>query len=95
MLYLLDHTGAPERVKTRARILLAVMVAQGVVGYTQYFTHLPALLVGVHVFGVTVLWTATLWFYDGLSRHRAEAPAPAPAPSAGDEASFGLVGSPR
>ena len=46
------------------------MVAQGVVGYTQYFTHLPAILVGVHVFGVTVLWTAMLWFYDGLTHHR-------------------------
>ena len=49
------------------------MVAQGVIGYTQYFTHLPALLVGVHVFGVTVLWTAMLWFYDGLSHHPVEA----------------------
>ena len=73
MLYLLDHTRAPERVIGRARILLVVMVAQGVIGYTQYFTHLPALLVGVHVFGVTVLWTAMLWFYDGLSHHPLEA----------------------
>jgi cytochrome c oxidase assembly protein subunit 15 len=71
-LYLLDRTRAPERVALRGRILLAVTVAQGVVGYTQYFTHLPALLVGVHVFGVTVLWSATLWFYDGLSHHPAE-----------------------
>jgi len=71
-LYLLDRTRAPARVVERGRILLAVMVAQGVVGYTQYFTHLPALLVGVHVFGVTVLWTTMLWFYDGLTRHRSE-----------------------
>ena len=63
---------APESVLDRARVLLAVMVGQGVIGYTQYFTHLPPLLVGVHVFGVTVVWTAMLWFYDGLS-HSAEA----------------------
>ena len=69
LLYLLDHQRAPERVIVRARILLAVMVAQGLIGYTQYFTHLPPLLVGVHVFGVTVLWTAALWFYDGLYHH--------------------------
>jgi cytochrome c oxidase assembly protein subunit 15 len=72
MLYLLDRTRAPERVLVRGRILLAVMVAQGIVGYTQYFTRLPALLVGVHVFGVTVLWTTMLWFVDGLFHHPAE-----------------------
>jgi cytochrome c oxidase assembly protein subunit 15 len=69
MLYLLERTRAPATVVTRARLLLAAMVAQGVVGYTQYFSHLPPLLVGVHVFGVTVVWTAMLWFYDGLSHH--------------------------
>jgi cytochrome c oxidase assembly protein subunit 15 len=31
------------------------MVAQAAVGYTQYFTHLPALLVEVHLLGATVL----------------------------------------
>jgi heme a synthase len=81
MLYLLDHTRAPERVMARGRILLAVMVAQGIVGYTQYFTRLPALLVGIHVFGVTVLWTAMLWFVDGLFHHPAEEASSGPAPS--------------
>jgi cytochrome c oxidase assembly protein subunit 15 len=72
MLYLLEHTRAPARVADRGRILLAVMVAQGVIGYTQYFTHLPPLLVGVHVFGVTILWSAMLWFAAGLWHHPAE-----------------------
>jgi heme a synthase len=73
LLYLLEHTRAPERVAVRGRILLAVMVAQGFVGYTQYFTHLPAVLVGIHVFGAAVLWGTMLWFYDRLSHHPAEA----------------------
>ena len=30
---------------------MVVMVAQAAVGYTQYFTHLPALLVEVHLLG--------------------------------------------
>jgi cytochrome c oxidase assembly protein subunit 15 len=72
MLYLLEHTQAPARVVDKARILLAVMVVQGVIGYTQYFTHLPAVLVGVHVLGVTVLWSAMLWFCAGLSHHLVE-----------------------
>ncbi len=71
-LYLLDHVNAPKSVLDRARVLLAVMVGQGAVGYAQYFTHLPAALVGVHVFGATMVWLAMLWFYDGLS-HSAEA----------------------
>jgi cytochrome c oxidase assembly protein subunit 15 len=70
LLYLLDRSRAPERVAVRGRILLAVMVAQGLIGYTQYFSHLPPLLVGFHVLGVTVLWTTFLWFYDGLFHHR-------------------------
>ncbi len=45
----------PERVRKGGRVLLAVMVAQAAVGYTQYFTHLPALLVEVHLAGVTIL----------------------------------------
>ena len=67
LLYLLDRTGAPASVLDRARVLLAVMVLQGAIGYTQYFSHLPALLVGVHVFGATAVWVAMLWFYDGLT----------------------------
>jgi len=34
---------------------VAVLVAQAAVGYTQYFTHLPALLVEVHILGATAL----------------------------------------
>jgi cytochrome c oxidase assembly protein subunit 15 len=50
------HTAdVPERVRRAARVLLTVMVAQAAVGYTQYFTHLPALLVEVHLVGVTAL----------------------------------------
>lgn len=69
MLYLLQRTKAPATVTERGRLLLGVMVAQGIVGYSQYFSHLPPLLVGVHVFGVTVLWTTMLWFYDGFTHH--------------------------
>ena len=71
LLYLLDRTRAPESVLGRARIVLVAMVAQGVIGYTQYFAHLPPLLVGIHVFGATVVWSAMVWFHDGLTYHGA------------------------
>ena len=49
--------------RTRHRavvILLAVEVAQGAIGYTQYFTGVPALLVAVHVIGALAVWIAAL-----------------------------------
>lgn len=65
-LALLYRSGAPEAVQRRGRVLLAVMIAQGTVGYVQFFLHLPALLVGIHIFGATMVWSAALWFVDGL-----------------------------
>ena len=43
-----------------AAILLAVELAQGVVGYTQYFLHVPPLLVGLHMFGACLVWLGAL-----------------------------------
>jgi cytochrome c oxidase assembly protein subunit 15 len=88
-LWLLHRSGAPESVATRGQFLLAVMIAQGLIGYTQYFTHEPALLVGVHVAGAVTVCLAMLWFYDGLSHHPAETmtrtgPSLAPAPEVPD-----------
>jgi cytochrome c oxidase assembly protein subunit 15 len=57
VLHRLGTAGRPE-VLQRARELLAVSVAQAAVGWTQYFTGVPALLVGVHIAGATVAWVA-------------------------------------
>jgi cytochrome c oxidase assembly protein subunit 15 len=73
LVVILVRQNAPASVTDRSRVLLTVMVAQGVIGYTQYFSHLPALLVGIHVLGASVVWTAMLWFHDGLTSHRAPA----------------------
>lgn len=40
--------------------LLVVVVAQMAVGYTQYFTGVPALLVAVHILGAVLVFTASL-----------------------------------
>jgi heme a synthase len=44
----------------RLHQLLVVLVAQAAVGYWQYFTGVPALLVGFHVFGAALVWIAVL-----------------------------------
>jgi cytochrome c oxidase assembly protein subunit 15 len=72
ILYVLWKNDAPARIQQSGRILLGVMVAQGVVGYTQYVTHLPSLLVGFHVFGSTVVFSTAVWFHHGLTDHRHE-----------------------
>jgi cytochrome c oxidase assembly protein subunit 15 len=40
---------------------VAVAVLQGAVGYIQYFSGVPAVLVGVHIAGATALWAVTVW----------------------------------
>ena len=49
---------APAPVRDAAAVLLVAVVAQGAVGYTQYFTGVPALLVGVHIVGALAVWIA-------------------------------------
>jgi cytochrome c oxidase assembly protein subunit 15 len=62
----------PERVRRASRLLVLVLVAQAAVGYTQYFTHLPAVLVEVHVAGATALVVGITQFYLALTHHPAE-----------------------
>jgi cytochrome c oxidase assembly protein subunit 15 len=93
------HAGdAPERVRRAGRILIAVLLAQAAVGYTQYFTHLPAALVEVHVVGATVLVVGTVQFLLSLTHHPVEAPAaplrpPAASPGVGENGDGSLVAS--
>ncbi len=69
VMWLVWRTDAPARVQNASLVLLAVMLTQGIVGYTQYFTHLPAILVGIHVLGASTVWATALWFHHGLSDH--------------------------
>jgi heme a synthase len=47
-------------VRQAASVLLAVELAQGVLGYTQYFLHVPPLLVVGHMLGACLVWLAAL-----------------------------------
>ena len=47
---------APARVLRTASITMLVMSAQGVLGYVQYFEHIPAVLVGFHVLGAVLVF---------------------------------------
>ena len=41
-------------------LFLAVCLGQGLIGYIQYFTHLPEALVAAHLLGAGVIWL-TIW----------------------------------
>jgi cytochrome c oxidase assembly protein subunit 15 len=74
----LHAAGVPERVRRSARILMVVMVAQAAVGYTQYFTHLPALLVEVHLLGATAIVIGTVQTFLACTYHAPEVVAAPP-----------------
>jgi cytochrome c oxidase assembly protein subunit 15 len=57
----LAHVLRAGPLRRAAGALLAVELAQGAIGYTQYFLHVPALLVGVHMLGACLVWLAALW----------------------------------
>ena len=54
-------SGAPVLVRRAAVTLLAVELAQGVVGFVQYFTDLPVVLVTIHLLGAALLSAAMTW----------------------------------
>ncbi len=56
----LRRAGVGPTILRRSEVLLAVLVAQAALGYLQYFTGVPALLVGFHIAGATALWVAVL-----------------------------------
>jgi cytochrome c oxidase assembly protein subunit 15 len=59
LLVALAATDAPGRVRRAARDLLLIQLAQGVVGYVQYFTDLPIVLVLVHMLGAVLITAFT------------------------------------
>ena len=60
LVLVLRLSAAPRRAVQAGWIVLAALGSQGVIGYIQYFTHLPAGLVWVHVTGSVLVWIAVL-----------------------------------
>jgi cytochrome c oxidase assembly protein subunit 15 len=67
-LLLVWRSGGPDAPELlhRGELLLGVLLAQTAIGYVQYFTRIPPLLVGFHIAGAVSVWVATLWFVLGL-----------------------------
>ncbi len=59
-LYLVRRGGASPVVERAGRALVVIEVAQGAIGYTQYFTGVPVGLVAAHIVGSMLVLVATL-----------------------------------
>jgi cytochrome c oxidase assembly protein subunit 15 len=78
-LWLVSRDPGRRKVMERLSLLLALIVAQGALGYIQYFNGVPPLLVGFHVAGATAVFSATiavlLGMYEPVAK-RGGGPAP-------------------
>jgi len=52
--------GVPQQVLDAGQALLAAVVVQGAIGYTQYLTGVPVFLVWFHIVGALFVWTTAV-----------------------------------
>lgn len=85
LLLRLKDPRAPRDLFRSGQTLLSVIVAQAALGYVQYFSDVPALLVGFHIVGSIAVWTATLYLHlqvrQPLPHTVGDEPAPEPTPT--------------
>ncbi len=74
--------GAPGRVARAALTLLLVELGQGLIGFVQYFTDLPVLLVGFHLLGATLVQVFVVRLYLSMRVRLASVEPAVPAPVA-------------
>ncbi|CAM5478506.1 Heme A synthase OS=Streptomyces tendae OX=1932 GN=F3L20_23175 PE=4 SV=1 [Streptomyces tendae] len=89
--FVLKAVDAPKGPLARTRDLFLVLLAQGVIGYVQYFTDLPEVLVGLHMFGSCLVWIAVLRVLLSL-RERPEETVPALPAQEYDATSVSMAG---
>ncbi|MDG4860725.1 COX15/CtaA family protein [Streptomyces sp. T-3] len=58
--FVLKAVDAPAGPLHRTRELFVILLAQGAIGYVQYFTELPEVLVGAHMLGSCIMWVAVI-----------------------------------
>ncbi|MCD4535217.1 COX15/CtaA family protein [Nocardioides sp. cx-169] len=61
LIFALVATGAPREARRAVVVLLAVSLGQGAIGFVQYFTDLPEILVGFHMLGAALVSACVTW----------------------------------
>ena len=60
VLWLITRVSQNKVIHRYLSIFLLISLSQGLIGYIQYFTGLPELIVGAHLIGATLVW-ASAW----------------------------------
>jgi cytochrome c oxidase assembly protein subunit 15 len=79
---LLRRRRAAPQLRRAVTVLVGLLALQGVIGFVQYFTHLPVVLVLVHMLGavlITVAATRLVWSVRGPASELPLEQAPLPA----------------
>jgi cytochrome c oxidase assembly protein subunit 15 len=76
--FALFAVGASDRLKRRLYAVVAVVVAQALIGITQYLTDIPAALVVMHVAGAGACVAATAALWVGMRPRLSDSPLAAP-----------------
>ncbi|WP_245238537.1 COX15/CtaA family protein [Streptomyces sp. MZ04] len=58
--FVLKAVDAPKGPLHRTRDLFLILLGQGAIGYVQYFTDLPEVLVGMHMLGSCLVWIGVM-----------------------------------
>jgi cytochrome c oxidase assembly protein subunit 15 len=58
LLFLITRHSGLNLLHKRVGLFLAISLLQGVIGYVQYFTGLPVVLVALHLLGATLVWVS-------------------------------------
>jgi len=61
LLFAVRAAGRPATVRRAVLTLLGLELAQGTIGFVQYFTDLPVVLVGFHLLGAALVSAAATW----------------------------------
>jgi heme a synthase len=61
LLYAVRAAGRPATVRRAVLTLLVVELTQGTIGFVQYFTDLPVVLVGFHLLGAALVSASATW----------------------------------
>jgi len=67
ILWLITRVSQNKVIHRYLSIFLLISLSQGLIGYVQYFTGLPEILVAAHLLGATMVW-ASAWSLNKVSQ---------------------------
>jgi cytochrome c oxidase assembly protein subunit 15 len=80
LLVAVHATGGTAEARRAVLVLLAVEIAQGAIGFVQYATDLPEILVGVHLLGAALVSATVTWALLAIRTREQVAAAPSGQP---------------